>query len=573
MPKRLSITIAGAVSLGSYESGVAFEVLDALSQHNQWADQNGLPDERIEIDVLTGASAGGMTVSMIAQRLLFDGPSMSQPYSNPLYDAWVTDVDIIGLLARRPDEDVTHSLLSTDLVIGISQTYLMGRYPKAPELPPPPPAPHPHPALPLDGKVQLGLSLSNLSGIDYARSTRSGSQFTYTSHEDELVRSLAQPADDRPDVWETIRAAAVACGAFPVAFRVQDLLRNIGDYTASPYLVKSLWDGALSRYFTYTDGGVFQNEPLGMAKNLVDTLPGGHLNAEQRGYLFIAPQPKTSEDIPYTTDPNADPGKAFGAANANYKALVERLAESVIGQSEFQDWVMAEQVNDKLRLLDTRACELQALFLDGTLTPAVTTPVSAALLPSFFQEGKVMTPSELANLNGARAQLKQQYSLEYAKFGADIVTADAWLDAVLVLELAAGLHEKEEMLIYDFVADTTQLASNGLHAFEGFFDVSYRKHDYDYGRRMAQKQLALYKTQSGSVFANLHWNPKPIDQIDPNLNNFDMSKVDKSKRQQVYSQICSAADALLQELYVNVVVRKALMLLFINGQIKKMLAL
>jgi len=61
MPKNLAITIAGAVSLGCYESGVAFEILDAIAQHNQWADANNQTDERIEIDVLTGASAGGMT--------------------------------------------------------------------------------------------------------------------------------------------------------------------------------------------------------------------------------------------------------------------------------------------------------------------------------------------------------------------------------------------------------------------------------------------------------------------------------------------------------------------------------
>ena len=56
MPKRLAITIAGAVSLGSYEAGVLYEVLDAIHQHNCVP---GTPDEeRIEIDVLTGASAG-----------------------------------------------------------------------------------------------------------------------------------------------------------------------------------------------------------------------------------------------------------------------------------------------------------------------------------------------------------------------------------------------------------------------------------------------------------------------------------------------------------------------------------
>src|SRR5580698_10536805 len=109
MAKKLAITISGAVSLGSYESGVAFEILDALSQHNQWADQNKLSDERIEIDVLTGASAGGMTVAMIAQRLLFDGAAMNPPYNNPLYNAWVQDIDISKLLARRADEPPTHS--------------------------------------------------------------------------------------------------------------------------------------------------------------------------------------------------------------------------------------------------------------------------------------------------------------------------------------------------------------------------------------------------------------------------------------------------------------------------------
>jgi hypothetical protein len=310
-----------------------------------------------------------------------------------------------------------------------------------------------------------------------------------------------------------------------------------------------------------------------MAKNLVEMLPGGHLNADKRGYLFIAPHPKTSEDVPYTTDPNADPAKSFGAANADYKGLVERLAESVIGQSEFQDWMVAEQVNDKLRLLDKRADQLQALFLSGSLTAAQANPVSAALLHAFFKVDDVMTPSAIANLNAARTQLKQQYSLEYARFGGDIATADVWLDAVLVLELAAGLHEKEEMLIYDFVADTGRLASTGLEAFEGFFDVSYRKHDYDYGRSMGQKQLAMYQGQQGSVFANLHWTPKPIDPIDPNLNNLDMSKVDKSKRQQVYRQISNAAGDLLQELNVNLIIRKALMVFFIQGKIKRMLAL
>jgi hypothetical protein len=81
------------------------------------------------------------------------------------------------------------------------------------------------------------------------------------------------------------------------------------------------------------------------------------------------------------------------------------------------------------------------------------------------------------------------------------------------------------------------------------------------------------QTQSGSVFSNLHWTPKPIDLIDQSLNNVQMAQVNKAKRQRVYEQISDAANDLLSELNVNVFVRKPLMWFFIEGQIKKLLAL
>jgi len=569
MGKKLAITISGAVSLGSYESGVAFELLDAIAQHNQWADANNQANQRFEIDVLTGASAGGMTAAILAQRLLFDGLSMGQPYNNPLYNAWVSTVDIVGLLARDSTEDVTHSLLSSNFVVGISETYLLGRYKNQPQ---PPPVPQPHPSLSSDRKLQLGLALSNLNGVDYDRSTLSGGKFTYTRHEDQFVREIDQTSDDRQQVWDTIRAAAVACGAFPVAFRVQDLVRNIVDYNTSRWLDPTAWNHQASTTFTYTDGGVFQNEPLGMAKNLVEQVPGGRLNADQRGYLFIAPKQKSSGAAKNSPDP--DPTVPyFDAAVANYKLLASRLADSVIGQSEFQDWSVAEGYNDQLILLDERAGELQRLFLSGTLTPGITLPVSDILLKSFFAAGNQMTQASVSNLNAARTQLRQQYAREYAQFSGQTALADAWLDTVLVLERAARLHEKEEMLIYDFVAEPKLLASSGLMAFAGFFDVSYRKHDYDYGRSVAQLQLSEYKKLPNSVFSNLHWTPKPIDPIDQKLNGIQMAQVDKAKRQKVYEQIKEAANKLLEELNVNAAIRTALMWFYVQGQIKKMLAL
>src|SRR5271170_2137208 len=101
--KYLAITIAGAVSLGAYEAGATYEILDAIRQHNEDPDTvktGGF----IRIDVLTGASAGGMTAAILAQKLLYQKATFvgqdgkSSPYDNPLYNTWVKTISLAGLL-------------------------------------------------------------------------------------------------------------------------------------------------------------------------------------------------------------------------------------------------------------------------------------------------------------------------------------------------------------------------------------------------------------------------------------------------------------------------------------------
>jgi len=67
MSQKLAIAISGAVSLGSFESGVMYEIIEAIAQHNQ--HQETAEDQKIIIDV-TGASAGAMTAAILAQKLL-----------------------------------------------------------------------------------------------------------------------------------------------------------------------------------------------------------------------------------------------------------------------------------------------------------------------------------------------------------------------------------------------------------------------------------------------------------------------------------------------------------------------
>src|SRR5579863_7047796 len=122
MPKRLAITIAGAVSLGSYEARVLYEILRAVRINNE---NTGEEDKKIYIDVITGASAGAMTAAMVAQARMFNGPSLDGEFTNPLYRAWVEQISLIGLVKLKAKEKSWHSLFSSDLIADIGRKMLI----------------------------------------------------------------------------------------------------------------------------------------------------------------------------------------------------------------------------------------------------------------------------------------------------------------------------------------------------------------------------------------------------------------------------------------------------------------
>ena len=124
MSKRLAVTIAGAVSLGSFEAGVMYEVIRAIGEHNESAAQ----EDQILIDVLTGASAGGMTAAVTAQKLMFESAALGGPYTNDLYNAWVRDIDISEFLRDHPDDSDTKSIFSSGYVEDLSKRYITARY-------------------------------------------------------------------------------------------------------------------------------------------------------------------------------------------------------------------------------------------------------------------------------------------------------------------------------------------------------------------------------------------------------------------------------------------------------------
>src|SRR5260370_10391090 len=169
-------------------------------------------------------------------------------------------------------------------------------------------------------------------------------KFIFTRHEDQLTRVLSVGGTDNKEIWEEIRDASVASGAYPLAFRAKELDRKRADYTKGNL---EPWTDDPSR-FTYTDGGVLQNEPLGMAKNLVNAIDA-HWNNDSRFYLFVSPHGRNS---------NAD--SAFREENADYFHMMKRMAEVMLGRSEFQDWITAVGTNEQIAVrdaLDTQPVE------------------------------------------------------------------------------------------------------------------------------------------------------------------------------------------------------------------------
>ena len=514
----------------------------------------------------------------------------------------MADISLDGLLTpdTKPDpafpdlsapEDPTKSIFSSNLIEKLAYKYITGRYDKGN-----PGSRVSHPAA--AKQIRLGLALSNLNGVAYPYPLRlkqpgDGQSFGYARFQDQMTGFFSLDGSDGKDslsFWSPWRNAAVSCGAFPFAFRVKELHRLENEF---PKYHRVPWP-VPAQDFAYTDGGVFQNEPLGLAKKLVDLIDrpatgsaSSFQNADSRFYLYVAPGAKTS-----------DANRSFTADAAQFFPAAQTIVKAVLHQARFQDWVNAEEINDQINVFNLRAKQLYDLLKNGNVDAAILQHAADALLPGLFSTEPPPAPGVRdESMDDARARLRQQFKNEsHELLKIATATEKAWIDSILVLETAAQLNLKDEMYIYGITATNQELAGGGMFAFLGFFDLTLRQHDYNLGRQKARAFLAQHRNRTPAGVAGsaepppdigpVRYDPAdtipdvPVPQRNPTTGDVLISGLDPGVRTRLLETASQRVNTLLRDVLASLRLPKLLigplcwfLALAIKGEIRKRLAL
>lgn len=326
---RIGLAMAGAASAGAYTAGALDFLVEALDLWQaEQARGAAVPRHRVRIDVASGASAGALCAALLSAAAPYGFPharldAQRRPSAgasrNPFYRAWVEDIDIRPLLGGG---DVASSGLGSIL----DSTALDRILQQALDFQGPPKA-RPWIARPFVNRYTVG----NLRGVPYDlgfNGLKPASDAVY-AHDDALgflvggdppgagaappfpgaaghVRVSERASSTAPD-WQLLGEAALASSAFPLLLRPRQVSRAARDYDARRFCnpdereadlrhrtVPPAWpDGKVpgSYQFTAVDGGLFDNEPLDLAREVLESQGGhaAHGAAAASAVLLIAP--------------------------------------------------------------------------------------------------------------------------------------------------------------------------------------------------------------------------------------------------------------------------------------------
>ena len=293
---RIGLTMAGAVSAGAYTGGVLdylFQVMDAWEKAKAEKNPN-VPYHEISIDIISGASAGGITGAMAVLDLCSEQRYPMIPtkrndieYSkkNVFYHSWVNLLqdDMLPLLLNPSDIDRNGkivSLLNSEFIETVAERAIVC-------LPHCATAPPPY----VNPQMELILSLSNLRGFKYNLkfSAEGSSTHSMVQHRDYAFFRLGDvyggdgriPLNLQKKIGlEELKQVAPATGAFPIGLAYRKFVRkkkyiienkDLIFYHKGISEIEEFSEHNLEEdYITFNvDGGMLNNEPFDLTMKLM----------------------------------------------------------------------------------------------------------------------------------------------------------------------------------------------------------------------------------------------------------------------------------------------------------------
>jgi predicted acylesterase/phospholipase RssA len=290
----VGLCMAGAVSAGAYTAGVIDYLLQALTEWEKHRGEPGVPSHRVQIPVMGGASAGGMTSIMAASSLNnpithIDKPSgdiLAEHPENKLYHSWVDLIQADMFTKMLDTSDIKSSgvisALNSDFINDVAKR-VVAADPKQWQ---------PTPAYIKPG-LKIFTTLTNLQGYAYNVPFNAASavptKYNMRVHNDYACFQLTEnaitghnngwmPLDLKNKVNTDIAAdAAMATGAFPVGLQSRIVKRDAQYVNNNPWLSNYLTNTPIDAgaYQTLNvDGGMINNEPFDKVRSVLDDLTG-----------------------------------------------------------------------------------------------------------------------------------------------------------------------------------------------------------------------------------------------------------------------------------------------------------
>ena len=333
----LGICMAGAITAGSYTAGVMDYLLETLERWQLQKDANKAaaakgealpfpetPMYDVRLDVISGASAGGMCAA-IASAMVLEGFTIDELANkkSKMYKSWIElDDDNIpeGTIKKMLETDDIEkegivSILNSKVLTRISEKAVKHLDEiKAPVY--------------VDRELDTILTLANLRGTKYSIEFNcygAKKKHLMSLHRDFMhfkVRSEAGPDSDFLEMnfsdahhVKLFQESAVATGAFPVGLRPRPLVRKARYYynkAAVTAGIADLGERGLSisvhasndnNYHSLNvDGGTFNNEPFGETERVLNKKAGKHRGEDlthdktNRTILMIDPFPSNENE-------------------------------------------------------------------------------------------------------------------------------------------------------------------------------------------------------------------------------------------------------------------------------------